>query len=317
VELFAGTKEFAGILKNHPMDIVHAQGTAQTLQAYLARGLAHPRESPSIITTVHYLPDEGYATGITQVNKWQQLSMILNRCSDLVLPVSFDTQRKLFARGVIKDKVMTVHNGLDLVYFDECVKSAEEHSNAAFCPSIVCGGNLIERKGQRYFLMAAARVLKQRNAKFSVVGDGITRPKLHELAANLGINSSVEFTGRISYPEMYRLFFRSTMCISAALGELFPYYVLECMAAKKPIIATDVGGVSEALVNGESGLLIPPKDEKSMANAIETLLKNPDQGERMGANARATVEEKFNLPLMVDNLTKCYLAAVDRRNRKK
>jgi L-malate glycosyltransferase len=174
-------------------------------------------------------------------------------------------------------------------------------------PIIICGGNLIARKGHKYFLKAAKEVLNSNQANFLIIGDGTERNHLKNYAKDLGLEGSVAFTGRLSWPDMYSIFTKdAALCVSPSLGELFPYYVLECMAAAKPIIATDVGGVSEAVVNGVNGLLVPPKDSSALAKAIVMLLDDQNKSNFMGQNSRRIIEEQFNLDTVVSQLTKCY-----------
>jgi glycosyltransferase involved in cell wall biosynthesis len=82
--------------------------------------------------------------------------------------------------------------------------------------------------------------------------------------------------------------------------------LLEAMAMGKPIVATDIDGINEVLKNGESGLLVPPKDPKVLSEAIVNLLLHSDQAYQMGINARRVVEERFGVDIMVEKVEGVY-----------
>jgi len=99
------------------------------------------------------------------------------------------------------------------------------------------------------------------------------------------------------------------ICVSASLGELFPFYILECMAAAKPIVTTDVGGVAEAVIDGVNGYLVPPRNPSSLAKSILNLLNNPDKARQMGQKGRELAKQNFSMNIVCKKLEKIYLIA--------
>lgn len=81
--------------------------------------------------------------------------------------------------------------------------------------------------------------------------------------------------------------------------EGFPITILEAMAAGKPVVATNVGGCAEAVVNGETGIVVSPEDPEALAEALEHMLTHPDEARRMGEAGRRRVEEHFSIESMV------------------
>jgi glycosyltransferase involved in cell wall biosynthesis len=89
-------------------------------------------------------------------------------------------------------------------------------------------------------------------------------------------------------------------------AEAFPYVILEAMSAGLPIVASDVGGIAEALVDGESGLLVHKSDARALADVVISLLEDPGRGVRMGAAAKLQMHERFTRATMIEELVAVY-----------
>jgi len=85
-----------------------------------------------------------------------------------------------------------------------------------------------------------------------------------------------------------------------------PQALLQALAMERPVVATDVGGVSEVIRDGETGLLIPPHDPQALAEAVVALLRHPDQASTLGARGRRLVEKEYTLELMLQKLEALY-----------
>jgi len=309
---YKGKEEIRRILETKDVDIIHANGATHILKAYLAARSFHSDKKPATVTSIHSVPKDGFL----QKPKWAVMRTTLNAGSNMILPVSNNTRKLLIKHGLNPKKTLTVYNAIDLHVFDNKVRRAKinferEKSNK---PTIVYVANLIPRKGQEYYLMAAAEVLKNRPAKFYVIGDGPRRKYLKELTHHLGIEEDVVFTGRVPYHEMYYVLSNiADVCVSSSLGELFPFYILECMAARKPIVATNVGGVSEAVMDGVNGYLVPPRDPNSLAKAILKLINSPETAREMGARGRKLVEQRFSMDVITRKLNDVYELALKRK----
>jgi glycosyltransferase involved in cell wall biosynthesis len=240
----------------------------------------------------------------------------LNACSDMILPVSNNTRELLIKHGLNSEKIVTVHNAIDLHVFDNGVRrdKIDFERKKSNKPTIVNVANLIPIKGHEFYLMAATEVLKNNPAKFYVIGGGPRRKYLEELAYDLGIEEDVVFTGRIQWPDIYYILSNTAdICVSSSISENFPFYILECMAARKPIVATDVGGVSEAVMDGVNGYLVPPRDPTSLAKAILRLINDPDKAREMGLKGRRLVEQRFSMDVITRKLNDVYELALKRK----
>ncbi|MEM2981369.1 MAG: glycosyltransferase family 4 protein [Thermoproteota archaeon] len=170
-------------------------------------------------------------------------------------------------------------------------------------PVIFYAARQDEYKGFEYYLKAASKVLEKSDATFIIGGVGPITPYLKKLAEKLGITRNVFFTGWISsYHMPYVLSNTVDICISSSLIEQLPTYILECMAAGKPVVASNVGGVSEVVQDGINGYLVPPRDYKETALRIIDLLNDQEKARKMGQTGRKMIEEQLNMRISISRL---------------
>jgi len=164
-------------------------------------------------------------------------------------------------------------------------------------------------------LLEAVSVLVRRHAELHVllVGDGPERPQLEAAAASLAIGDRVHFAGELpNLPNPHALLHISVLSSST---EGFPNTIVEAMAAGRPVVATDVGGVREAVVSGRTGLLVPSGSVPSLAEALGTLLGDPERQERFGSAARQVARAKYDAGAVVGSLENWYAEALATRLR--
>ena len=128
---------------------------------------------------------------------------------------------------------------------------------------------------------------------------------LTRLAERLGIGSRVQFTGLRS--DVPAVLASSTVSVMPSLNEALSNVLLESMAAGVPTVATRVGGTPEAIVDGVTGLLVPPADAAAMAAAIARLLNDPALAAALGRAARRAIEERFSVDRMVEATEQLYV----------
>ncbi|RJQ18407.1 MAG: glycosyltransferase [Nitrospiraceae bacterium] len=189
--------------------------------------------------------------------------------------------------GTESEKIMTLHNPVDLVQIQSM---AEEKitGHAWFdddIPVALFVGGLAPRKGLVYFLKALSIIKKSVKLRCVLIGEGEEKEKLQQLAGELGITEDVVFSGRQQNP--FKFMKRSTMFVLPSLTEGLPYVLVEALACGCSIIATDSpgGGPSEILKNGECGLLVPPADEKALAEAMLKLLHDNELRQKLSGLA--------------------------------
>ena len=160
-------------------------------------------------------------------------------------------------------------------------------------------------KNHEVFLRAAARVRAQvPDAAFVIAGEGELMPGLRELANQLGIAEDVHFIGRCD--DVAALLFASHVGVLSSKAEGFANAILEYMAVGLPVVATDVGGVHEAIIEGETGFIVPAGDDAQMAARIIEVLSDDNRAREMGARGKAIVGDKFSSEHHLRNTLELY-----------
>ncbi|MFH1857997.1 MAG: glycosyltransferase [Candidatus Omnitrophota bacterium] len=232
-----------------------------------------------------------------------------NRWADRIVCVSEAVKRVVLAREKVSEsKVVTIPNGTRLgTPLSQEEKAAERGkmgvSPEAFVVSIVA--NLSWIKGHETFFKAADLVRKGiPEAQFWVIGDGVLRGKLEAQVTALALTPNVRFFGRVPDPKQFLLV--SDVSVNASFSEGMSNTILESMALGIPVVATGVDGNLETVVDGETGILVPPGDSEALANAVIRLAKSPDERRKMGEAARARIREVLSLEKMVGSVEKLY-----------
>lgn len=221
-------------------------------------------------------------------------------------------------KKMIENNTMIIYECVDVVNFDPLVVSKNDidelkkEFNMSNHEKIVgCVGNINSVKGYEYFIESASLIKKKiDNVKFLIVGD-ISNPhknyyyqKLKSLVGSLEMEHDVIFAGkRYDIPQLLSIF---DVFVLPSIAEGTPLVILEAMAMEKPVVATDVGAVSEQVSDGETGIIVPPKNPKTMAEAVIYLLENPEERIEMGKRGRKQVKEMFSLERCVEEHKKLY-----------
>ena len=301
--LIVEAKKLGKILDTEKIDIIHGNGIHHLIYAFLASKIFSNRRKPKkIIVTLH-----SYLHG-TPLEKLTLLieSILINLLADKAIPVSKSFTKKLIHYGVNPKKIQTIYNGVTLKTF--------QNINNFILPIKPSSSLLIAysathepRKGHIYLIQAFSIVLKEfPNAKLVLTGKGPLTKNLKHLAKKLKIEKNIIFTGQIPYKDLYNLLHNINIFVFPSLAEICPIAVLEAMAAGKPIVATNVGGIPEIVKQNINGILVQPKNPEKLASAIIEIAKNPKKAEIMGQKSRKIVEENFNLTKIVENITNCY-----------
>jgi glycosyltransferase involved in cell wall biosynthesis len=246
-----------------------------------------------------------------------QLSRVAYRLSTRVLANSDAVGRtRVAADGVARDRVVVVPNFVEDEAFAPVSPEAVRATRAAWQvpeggPVIGCVARLRGEKGQATVLRAAAR-LRRRWPELVVllVGDGPQEASLRALAEEVGLADRVCFAGhRPNRPNPHGLF---DVSVLASDHEGFPNTLVEAMAAARPVVASNVGGVPDAVRDEETGLLVPPGDPAALAAALERVLADPAWAARLGARGREIAATHFRTTVATSRLVALYAALAGR-----
>src|SRR5256886_15573843 len=153
---------------------------------------------------------------------------------------------------------------------------------------ILFGGSLVERKGVRYLIDALPLLPADLHAKLVIIGDGAERSRLEAQARERGLEHRVEVRGRVPEQELRRAYAGASVLVLPAIvdargdTEGLGVVLLEAMTYGVPVIGSDLGGITDIVVDGETGLLVPPQDSAALAAALERLATDRGLARRLG-----------------------------------
>lgn len=205
-------------------------------------------------------------------------------------------------------KIEVILNGIDLNSFHKSKEVFDLRKEFGLSKDhFIIGtiGTISEKKGQRYLIKAAREILNVfSQSRFIFVGNGPLENELRKLTNTLSLSDKVVFTG-LRQDVTAILSMIDIFCLPS-IYESCPNVILEAMACGLPVVATNVGGVSEIVINEEIGTLVPSKDPEAIAKAIIKLLRHEGLREKMVQQGRKIVEQKFSLERMVSDYHNFY-----------
>lgn len=269
------------LMRQEAYDIVHFH----TKRAHaLVLGLARVHGGPGYVVTrrMDYPVRRGWYSRCLYDKKVDGVVAISRKIADV-----------LVAGGVGRERIRVIYSGIDPTPFQ---RSQRTEQNIA--PMVIgTVAVLEERKGHR-FLLEAASLLKRQGfrLKFRFAGDGSRKESLQKLVSRLGLREEVEFMGFVSdIPSFLSL---TDIVVLPSLYEGLGVAVLEAMAARKPVVATQVGGLPELIEDQITGLLVPPKDPNALAQAISGLINQRGSIQQMGDEAWKRIQQDFTVEQM-------------------
>lgn len=213
---------------------------------------------------------------------------------DAYVAVARAVASALIADGAPADRVHTIPNGIDI----EALNALASQPAPPFPrgrPLVVCAARLEPVKGVEYLVRAA---ISLPGAMIVIAGDGPLEGRLREVAVALGVTECVAFLGRVS--PIAPLLAAADVVVLPSLSEGLPMVALEAMALARPVIATRVGGVPEAVEDGVTGLVVEPCDPIALAGAIRKLTADPALARTLGEAGAVRAKERFTAERMVD-----------------
>ncbi|MEM1510311.1 MAG: glycosyltransferase family 4 protein [Thermofilaceae archaeon] len=202
--------------------------------------------------------------------------------------------------------------GLDLtryIFNPECASISNRRT-----VTVISVGRLVEVKGHEY-LIAACNILikKGYNVKTIIIGDGPRKNILSNLIKKLGLSDRVKLIGRLPHEEVLKYLYNSNIFVFPSIScrdgstEALGYACVEAMACGLPVVASNVGGIPEYVINDQTGLLVEQRSPKQIAEAIEELINNPKKAKRLSRNARKIVEHMFDISRNISKLELTFL----------
>lgn len=210
------------------------------------------------------------------------------------------SQMMLYADKAYWDKFKIIRCGVDIEQFEYRAPAAQSNK-------LVYVGRLSAEKGLP-ILFESLATLKQRqvDAHLTVLGDGSDRAYLEQMVENMGLSKQVSFAGFVDQATIAATLRDSDIFVLPSFAEGIPVALMEAMAIGLPVIATYVGGVTELVIDGETGQVVYPSDPKHLALAIEKYVNDPEFCLVVANKARQKVATEFNIEDQVDKLAKLF-----------
>lgn len=212
--------------------------------------------------------------------------------------------------NVPAERIELVYNGVELERFRKHFTDQEKdalRNNLGLKPGPVIGaiGRLSPVKGYQYLVEAFSMLCNEyKDLNLLMVGDGPEKENLKSLCRELKIAESVTFIPPI--PDTPKTLSIMDLFVSSSVQEGLGLSIVESLAAGRPVVASDVGGVSSIVKNDKTGMLVKPEDSQALASGISVILKDPGLRERLQKDGRRLVEENFTIKKMVDKIEGVY-----------
>jgi L-malate glycosyltransferase len=278
---------FAQYIRKNRIQIVHSYGFYSNVFAVPAARLAR---TAIVVASIR-------DTGDVLTSAQRQVQRMICKAADCVLVNAEAIREALIKEGYPPHKIVVIRNGIMLSKFGKRQRGGllrQELGLPLTAPLVMVSSRLNQMKGIEYFLDAAV-ILAERfpEARFLVVGDGESRNELEAYSGRLGLGRRVVFTGfRCDVPELLS---EAEVSVLPSLSEGLSNALLESMAAGVPVVATRVGGNSEVVEHGSTGLLVPARDPAELAGATGRLLENKNLATSFGQAGMRRVKELFSM----------------------
>lgn len=298
------TKGFS-IIKKEKIDIIHSNNFAPALAGSI---LSHLTSKPHI-TTVHdifslcgknYWKEWGRQNKVSQMNVWlapffEKLMIKLHY--NCIHTVSEATKQDLLKFGT-KRPIHVIHNAIDSIL---PISVKQDPLQFVFI------GRLVFYKNVEVAINAISVARKiEPKLKLVIIGDGPHRDTLEKIARNLSLEQSIEFKGYVTAEEKSRIISESNALVFPSLCEGFGIVILEAYQQKKPVLVSNMRPMSDIVLDGVTGYVLNPHDEKIWAQHMIDMIKDQKKSEEMGKNGYQRLAAKYNQESMYEKIINMY-----------
>lgn len=281
----------AKLVDERGIELVHCTLQISLFFAFLARGRTRTR--PELIAAVHTTVNRSWYEEMFDRLLYRHM---LGRCARVQFVCEAQRRHWTSRYPELAPRAAVVYNGIDPARYDPAdaasgARALRERLGVGPESRVIgCIAGLRPEKGHPYLLEAFARL--PGDARLLLAGEGPERPRIEALVQRLGIPDRVVLLGNVADVRPVIAASDVTVLASTAV-ETFSIAMLESMAMGVPMVATDVGGLAEAIIPGETGDLVAPADAGALSSALERMLRDDERRLAMGRNARALVQRKF------------------------
>ncbi|NLZ52854.1 MAG: glycosyltransferase family 4 protein [Thermoanaerobacteraceae bacterium] len=293
-------KKLRQIISREKIDIVHTH-------ASLAGRIAGKLSGCKVVMTRHGLGSS--ENGPVKRLITRSISRLF---TDRIIAISRAVKIGLIDSGVPADMITTIYNGIDLSKFADVKGTLRKELNLSpDIPVVGIVARLVPEKGYEYAINAFYHVLKVfPSARLVIIGEGPLEESLKKMCTRLDIKDQVVFMGYRRDVESLEADF--DIFVLPSVSEGLGLALLEAMALGKPAVATETGGIPEIIKHKVNGFLVPPGNDKYLAEGIIEALSDKNYAKMLGIAAQKTVFEKFSSNTMIENTEKVYMEILQR-----
>ena len=285
-------------------DLVHVHGTLMPVARtslpviFTSHGTSRKDLDNMPVKSFHFLVVKLLSKQLYNVEKE------ITESSDIITAVSQSCAKELKEYHIISKEIIVVNNGVDTNFFIPVKNRKKENY-------ILYSGRLETRKGLVDFIESAKYVCREHaDIKFILTGKGTIKNYLERRINDLGLKKNFYFAGFVDWSRLLEYYQNATIYVLPSYYEGLPTTLLEAMSCGIPSIATDVEGSSELIKDGETGLLVPPRNPEKLAEAILRLLADEELRKRIGANARGHIVSNYDWEIITDRVEEAYKLAL-------
>jgi glycosyltransferase involved in cell wall biosynthesis len=307
-----GIIETIGIIKCEDVDLVHANGILALHAVFAARITRTP--------LIWHLISTIYPRSLVKV-----VRPFYSRWADQIVLITHNTIEYYLGESCTGDRIRIIHEPVNLKYYDKKLvpESNKEDIRRKYGLNkeykiIGFVGNISPQKGLEFFLQIVKEMknISTNKIKYLIVGDAAREHfdyfcKLKEIVQELGLKEDIIFTGRV--PDIREIMSVMDVFLMTSKSEGTPLVILEAMAMEIPVIAPNVGGISEQISDEVTGFVVPPMDKEAAIQSLLVLLNNPNLEEEMGRKGRERVCSLFSLDRCVSLHKNLYLEMAEHR----
>jgi glycosyltransferase involved in cell wall biosynthesis len=302
-------KALRRMIKEYAPHVVH---THSSKAGIIGRFAAKKCGVPVIIHTIHGLPFHPYENALKN-HLYICLERKAARVSDAVITVADAMTRQALTAGVGEpSQFQTIYSGLETdKYVPLSAGERNRFRNELAIPpdaAVICKvARLFHLKGHEFLLSAMKRIIEAApSARLVLVGDGILKGRLEETARGMGISDRVIFAGLVAPDEIRKYVGMSDVVAHCSLREGLARVLPQALLCGVPVVSYDIDGAREAVIDGETGFLVPPESVDELADAIIRLLTDRARAARMAEAGRRRCLDMFDSKKMVNQIAGLY-----------
>lgn len=297
-------RQIAAVIDQNEIEVVHCTLMISLFYAWLA--LRFSRRKPRMVAAIHTTKNRDFRS---DVYDWVLYRWMLKDCAKVIFVCDAQREHWIARFPFLAGTASRIYNGIDADYFSPAIsKESRRAERTVFGVAedvivCLCVAAMRPEKGHAILLKAMA-VARERSPKLQLylAGDGVLRAELEKCSRDLGLYQCVHFLGMVTDIRRYLRMADLTILPSTAV-ETFSMAMLESLATEVPVLATDIGGVREAVIEGQTGRVVTPRDIGGLADALVDMSRSTSELRELGRRGRVLVRQRFTRQSMIGEVS--------------